>query len=53
MEVVASMGIAKSLTRRNIIRSGLVGGAGLAAVAALAGCGEAQVVAEQAPQELA
>jgi PII-like signaling protein len=46
------MNIDKGLTRRKIIRSGLVGGAGLAAVAALAGCGETQVVTETKIQEV-
>ncbi|MCY3801946.1 MAG: extracellular solute-binding protein [Chloroflexi bacterium] len=36
----------KGLTRRKILRSGLVGGAGLTAVAALAGCNDTQVVVE-------
>lgn len=37
----------KGLTRRKVIRSGLIGGAGLAAVAALAGCGETQIVEKE------
>ncbi|MCY3800727.1 MAG: extracellular solute-binding protein [Chloroflexi bacterium] len=34
----------KSLSRRKLLRSGLAAGAGVAGVAALAGCGETQVV---------
>ncbi len=46
------MEINKGLTRRKIIRSGLIGGAGLAAVGALAGCGEAQIITETKVQEV-
>jgi PII-like signaling protein len=46
------MNIDKGLTRRKIIRSGLIGGAGLAAVGALAGCGETQIVTETKIQEV-
>ncbi len=34
----------KSLSRRKLLRSGLVAGAGVAGIAALAGCGETQIV---------
>ncbi len=37
----------KGLTRRKVVRSGLLGGAGLAAAAALAGCGETQIVEKE------
>ncbi len=46
------MNIDKGLTRRKILRSGLVGGAGLAALAALAGCGEPRIVTETRIQEV-
>src|SRR3990172_10654349 len=41
------MNAIRPITRRKLVRIGILGGAGLAAAAALAGCGEAQIVEKE------